>query len=136
MRETGFWRVAMAGLRAPLRPVERFESMPPEGTVVAHRGGHAVVRGGALVAVSEQQAEDLVDPAGAAERRYRTACLAAGWTDRLKRITAEPGDEWEEGTAYPTGDGPALVYCHRVRGRHVWARRATYAEATALGISP
>lgn len=136
MNETGYWRVAMAGPLRPLRPVEHFESMPPDGTVVAHRGGHAVVRGGAMVPVSEQAAEDIVDPAGAAERRYRAACLAAGWTDRLKRLVVDAGDEWEAGTAYPTGDGPALVYCERVRGRHVWVRRATYAEAVALGVTP
>ncbi|KOX59681.1 hypothetical protein ADL19_04375 [Streptomyces purpurogeneiscleroticus] len=122
------------GVFGRLRRVELLESLPPEGTVVDTRGGHAVVRDGVLVAVSEQQAEDLVDPAGAAQRRYRAACLAAGWTDRLKRIVTAPGDEWEAGTAYPTGDG-ALVYCERVRGRHVWVRRATYAEAVALGVT-
>jgi hypothetical protein len=48
-------------------------------------------------------------------------------------VTA-PGDEWEEDTAYPTGDG-ALVYCAKVQGRHAWVRRATYAEARALGVT-
>ena len=51
-------------------------------------------------------------------------------------LVVDAGDEWEAGTAYPTGDGPALVYCERVRGRHVWVRRATYAEAVALGVTP
>ncbi|MFF8802394.1 MULTISPECIES: hypothetical protein [unclassified Methylobacterium] len=135
MRETPLWSVTLeGGVFGRLRRVELLESLPPEGTVVDTRGGHAVVRDGVLVAVSEQQAEDLVDPAGAAQRRYRAACLAAGWTDRLKRIVTAPGDEWEAGTAYPTGDG-ALVYCERVRGRHVWVRRATYAEAVALGVT-
>lgn len=134
MRETGLWTVRLeGGVFGRLRRVERLESMPPEGTVVDTRGGHAVVRGGVLVPVSEQAAEDLIDPADAAQRRYRAACLAAGWTDKLKRIVVQPGDDWEEGTAYPTGDG-ALVYCHHVRGRHVWVRRATYAEARALGV--
>ncbi|MBK3397700.1 hypothetical protein [Methylobacterium ajmalii] len=52
-----------------LRRVERLGCLPPEGTVVDTRGGHAAVQGSVLVAVSEQAAEDLVDPAGAAERR-------------------------------------------------------------------
>lgn len=134
MRETPLWSVTLeAGPGGRLRRVERLESMPSDGTVVDTRAGHAVVRDGVLVAVSEQQAEDLVDPAGAAQRRYRAACLAAGWTDGLKRIVVDAGDEWEAGTAYPTGDG-ALVYCERVRGRHVWVRRATYAEARELGV--
>ncbi|BCM83607.1 hypothetical protein [Methylobacterium indicum] len=123
------------GVFGRLRRVELLESVPSNGTVVDTRRGHAVVRDGVLVPVSEQAAEDLVDPAGAPERRYRAACLAAGWTDRLKRIVTAPGDDWEAGTAYPTGDGPALVYCERVRGRHVWVRRATYAEAVALGVT-
>ncbi|SEO94678.1 hypothetical protein SAMN04487843_105139 [Methylobacterium sp. ap11] len=117
-----------------LRCVAPLESMPADGTVVDTRAGHAVVRDGALVPVSEQQSEDLVDPAGAAQRRYRAACLAAGWTDKLKRIVTAPGDDWEAGTAYPTGDG-ALVHCAKVRGRHVWVRRATYAGARELSVT-
>lgn len=135
MRERPLWTVMLEACPGGrLRRVERLESLPPEGTVVDTLAGHAVVRDGVLVPVSEQAAEDLVDPAGAAERRYRAASLAAGWTDRLKRIVVDACDEWEPNTAYPTGDG-ALVYCERVRGRHVWVRRATYDEAQSLGVT-
>jgi hypothetical protein len=132
MRETPLWSVAMAGTFFPLRRVERLESMPADGTVVATRDGHAVIRDGALVSVSEQAAEDLVDPAGAAERRYRAAVVAAGWPDELKRIVAEPGHDWQADGAYPTDDAElAHVYCERVQGRHVWVRNVTYPEAVA-----
>jgi hypothetical protein len=68
MSETGLWSVEMrGGVFGRLRRVERLESLPPEGTVVDHRAGHAVVRGGVLVALSEQQAEDLVDPTSSSE---------------------------------------------------------------------
>ena len=104
--------------------------------VVTFRGGYAVVRDGALVGVSEAEALDLADPAGAAERQFRTACVAAGYSDRLKRVTVAPGDEWEADTAYPVGDEGGLVVCEKVAGRHVWIRRATWAEAVALGVTP
>ncbi len=137
MNETGLWTVAMAGTFFPLRRAERLTAIPAEGTVVARRDGHAVVRGGALVAVSESQAEDLVDPAGAAERRYRAAVVAAGWPDALTRIVAEPGHDWQPGGAYPADDAEtAFVFCERVQGRHVWVRACTYAEAVAIGVTP
>lgn len=136
MTETGLWTVAMAGTFFPLRRVDPLESLPPEGTVVDRKAGHAVVRGGALVALSEQQAEDLVDPAGAAERRYRAAVVAAGWPDKVKRIVAEPGHDWVADGAYPVDDeGLAHVYAERVEGRHVWVRNVTYAEAQSIGVT-
>lgn len=136
MREKGIWSVAMAGVHFPLRRVERLESTPAEGTVVATRDGHAVVRGGALVAISQSEAEDLVDPAGAPERRYRAAVVAAGWPDRLKRIVAPAGHDWVADGAYPAYDQElAHVFCAKVEGRHVWIRAVTYAEAVALGVT-
>lgn len=136
-----FWRVEMRdGFFGRLRAVAPLKGALAEGQVVAlwgGRDGHAVVRGGALVAVSEQAAEDLVDPAGAAERRYRAACLAARWPDRLTRIVAPTGHDWQPGAAYPADDaGCAHVYCERVAGRHVWVRAVTYPEALSLGIRP
>ncbi|MFY9293453.1 MAG: hypothetical protein WAP03_22540 [Methylorubrum rhodinum] len=126
----------MAGVFFPLRRVERLESMPSEGTVVATREGHAVVRGGALVPVSESEAEDLVDPAGAAERRYRAAVVAAGWPDALTRIVAPAGHDWQPGGAYPADDAEvAHVYCERVQGRHVYVHACTYPEAVNLGVT-
>ncbi|WP_124262982.1 hypothetical protein [Methylobacterium sp. XJLW] len=138
MRETPLWLVTLeARPGGRLRRVELLESLPPEGTVVDTRGGHAVVRSGALVPVSEQAAEDLVDPAGASERRYRAAVVAAGWPDRLTRIVAEPGHDWQADGAYPADDDElAHVYCARVAGRHVWVRNVTYPEAVALGVVP
>ncbi|GAB6843005.1 hypothetical protein JCM2811A_20060 [Methylorubrum rhodinum] len=125
------------GVFGRLRRRERLESLPPEGTVIDRKTGHAIVRGGVLVALSESEAEDLVDPAGAAERRYRAAVVAAGWPDRLKRITAEPGHDWQADGTYPTDDaGLAHVYCERIAGRHVWVRNVTYPEAVSLGITP
>lgn len=136
MRETPLWSVAMAGTFLPLRRVGRLESLPADGTVVATRDGHAVVRGGALVAVSEQAAEDLVDPAGAAERRYRAAVVAAGWPDQLTRIVAPAGHDWQADGAYPVDDeGLAHVYAERVAGRFVWVRNVTYREAVAIGVT-
>ncbi len=137
MRETGLWSVRLeARPGGRLRRIERLESLPPEGTVVDTRAGHAVVREGVLVPVSEQQAEDLVDPAGASERRYRAAVVAAGWPDRLTRIVAEPGHDWQADGAYPTDDqGLAHVYRAKLAGRHVWVRNVTYAEAVALGVT-
>lgn len=136
MGETGIWSVAMAGTFFPLRRVERLSEMPAEGTVVATRDGHAVVRGGALASVSEQEAEDLVDPAGAPERRYRAAVVAAGWPDCLTRIVAEPGHDWVADGAYPTDDdGLAHVFCAKTAGRFVWVRNVTYPEARELGVT-
>lgn len=139
MTQPGLWSVEMRGAPHPrLRAVEALTALPPEGTVVVtRRGGHAVVRGGALVSLSEQAAEDLVDPAGAPERRYRAAVLAAGWPDRLTRIVAPAGHDWQADGAYPADDAEiAHVYCARVQGRHVWVRNVTYAEAAALGVAP
>lgn len=137
MRETGLWSVAMAGVFFPLRRVERLEVVPADGTVVATREGHAVVRDGVLVSVSESEAEDLIDPAGAAERRYRAAVVAAGWPDRLKRIVAPAGHDWQADGAYPADDAElAHVYCAKVEGRFVWVRACTYPEARELGVVP
>lgn len=78
-----------------------------------------------------------MDPAGAAERRYRAAVVAAGWPDRLKRIVAEPGHDWVADGAYPTDDeGLAHVYAERVEGRFVRVRNVTYPEARELGVTP
>ncbi|MEN3236727.1 hypothetical protein PUR29_24695 [Methylobacterium ajmalii] len=86
--------------------------------------------------MSEQEAEDLVDPTGAPERRYRAAVVAAGWPDELKRIVAEPGHDWQADGAYPTDDdGLAHVVCERVQGRFAWVRNVTYAEARELGVT-
>jgi hypothetical protein len=136
MTGDSIWSVAMAGVFFPLRRVKRLAAMPADGTVVATRSGHAVVRDGVLVPVPESEAEDLVDPAGAAERRYRAAVRAAGWPDRLTRIVAEPGHDWQPDGAYPADDdGLAHVYCAKTAGRHVWVRAVTYAEAVDLGVT-
>ncbi|WP_438345789.1 hypothetical protein [Methylorubrum populi] len=137
MRETPMWTVRLeARPGGRLRRVELLESRPPEGTVVDTRDGHAVVRDGALVPVSEQAAEDLIDPAGAAERRYRAAVVAVGWPDRLTRIVAEPGHDWQADGAYPADDeGLAHVYCAKLAGPFVWVRNVTYPEAVALGVT-
>lgn len=137
MRETGLWSVRMeGGVFGRLRRVAPLETLPPEGTVVDRKAGHAVVRGGVLVPVSESEAEDLVDPAGAAERRYRAAVVAAGWPDRLKRIVAPAGHDWQADGAYPTDDAAlAYVYCAKTEGRFVWVRNVTYSEACDLGIT-
>ncbi|MCP1542783.1 hypothetical protein [Methylorubrum extorquens] len=124
------------GVFGRLCRVVPLESLPAEGTVVDTRRGHAVVRGGALVSLSEAEAEDLVDPAGAAERRYRAAVVAAGWPDKLKRIVAPAGHDWQADGAYPTDDASlAHVYCAKTAGRHIWVRNVTYREAVALGVT-
>lgn len=138
MRETPMWTVRLeGGVFGRLRRVALLQSMPAEGTVVDTRAGHAVVRDGVLVSLSESEAEDLVDPAGASERRYRAAVVAAGWPDRLTRIVAPAGHDWQADGAYPTDDqGLAHVYCAKLAGRHVWVRNVTYAEAQSLGVTP
>lgn len=114
---------------------QHLPEIPAEGTVVTIRGGYAVVRDGVPVAMSEAEALDIVDPEDAAERRYQAASVAAGFSDRLKRVTVSAGEEWEADVAYPVGDG-GLIVCERVAGRHVWIRRATWGEARAIGFAP
>jgi hypothetical protein len=95
-----------------------------------------MVRDGVLVLIGEVEALDLLDPARAAERRYRRAVLRNGLPERETRHVYSPGHDWEAGCASPVDDeGLAHIYCARVQGRHVWTRAVTYPEAVALGVT-
>ena len=107
-----------------------------EAPLFGTRGPH-VVRDGALIPVGESPARDLVDPARAAERRYADACYVAGLHAEERRYVEPAGHDWQAETAYPADDeGLALELVTRVRGRHVWRRAASYAEAMSLGVTP
>lgn len=114
----------------------------PEGGVVAvtMEGGRVpirayVTRDGAAVEISLQEAEDLIDPAGAGRRAWRRRINRSALTATPFRFTFQTGDGYEADTIYDWRGQECVAACVRATERCVWLRAVTYAEAVELGIA-